>query len=456
VFTIMSLIAHRYKLSSRVMYYVSFRRRANAALAPNLAWELLTSLYEAYLWRNQSRMAFACCAQAACLDVSDELRAVSLAQTALTCTLDKELSWMGRHLEDTARGILASLTHPSQESVYQIRLALGLRSSVFCRWKNADDDLREAQIAARLIGSDHHICTAGLFAAQNALWRADLVSANQELAEIQDKGVISSLSQNMSLYCFYKCLRIMIDYLFVQNYLEVKHQCDEILLHINDIQSLAFLLIYPLLALAECKICNWQIADVYCGEIVERIHHYSDVVPWMVHWMPLFIGRTILETECRGTLLSGQPHRFIASDNLYSRFQNLLKNTASFPITSAQPHHVMGLQHLANGNQKRAVKSLSKAIYFCHKHDLKWELVRAANDLKSADASAISPDELVAINSIPADFRECPGSRPLILRLERQFWMRKYITSSAFKRIRSAFTIVFVILSLLVCLYAAL
>lgn len=282
VFTIMSLIAHRYKVSSRVMYYVSFRRRANAALAPNLAWELLTSLYEAYLWRNQSRMAFACCAQAACLDVSDELRAVSLAQTALTCTLDKELSWMGRHLEDTARGILASLTHPSQESVYQIRLALGLRSSVFCRWKNADDDLREAQIAARLIGSDHHICTAGLFAAQNALWRADLVSANQELAEIQDKGVISSLSQNMSLYCFYKCLRIMIDYLFVQNYLEVKHQCDEILLHINDIQSLAFLLIYPLLALAECKIGNWQIADVYCGEIVERIHHYSDVVPWMV------------------------------------------------------------------------------------------------------------------------------------------------------------------------------
>jgi hypothetical protein len=51
-------------------------------------------------------------------------------------------------------------------------------------------------------------------------------------------------------------------------------------------------------------------------------------------------------------------------------------------MCSAQPHHVMGLQHLANGNQKRAVKSLSKAIYFCHKHDLKWELVRAANDLK--------------------------------------------------------------------------
>ncbi len=37
---------------------------------------------------------------------------------------------------------------------------------------------------------------------------------------------------------------------------------------------------------------------------------------------------------------------------------------------------------------------------------------------QSADASAISPDELAAINSIPADFRECPGSRPLILRLE--------------------------------------
>ncbi len=81
----------------------------------------------------------------------------------------------------------------------------------------------------------------------------------------------------------------MIDYLFVLNYREVKNQCDEILQHINDIQSLAFLLIYPLLALAECKIGNWQIADVYCGEIVERIHHYSDAAPWMVRFSPLML-----------------------------------------------------------------------------------------------------------------------------------------------------------------------
>jgi hypothetical protein len=176
-----------------------------------------------------------------------------------------------------------------------------------------------------LLCIDHHICTAGLFAAQNALWRADLDSANLELAKIQDKGVLSSLTQSMSLYCFYKCLRIMIDFLFVLNYREVKHQCDEILQHVNDIQSLSFLLIYPLLALAECKIGNWQIADVYCGEIVARFQYHSDAAPWMVsvpaaqthrvsecihfifhqvHWMPLFIGRTILETECRGECLS--------------------------------------------------------------------------------------------------------------------------------------------------------
>ncbi len=43
---------------------------------------------------------------------------------------------------------------------------------------------------------------------------------------------------------------------------------------------------------------------------------------------------------------------------------------------------------------------------------------RAQFMFQSADASAISPDELAAIMSIPADFRECPGSRPLILRLE--------------------------------------
>jgi hypothetical protein len=36
------------------------------------------------------------------------------------------------------------------------------------------------------------------------------------------------------------------------------------------------------LALAECKIGNWQTADVYCGEIVERFQHYSDAAPWMV------------------------------------------------------------------------------------------------------------------------------------------------------------------------------
>ena len=42
----------------------------------------------------------------------------------------------------------------------------------------------------------------------------------------------------------------------------------------------------------------------------------------------------------------------------------------------------MGLQHLADGNQKKAVKSLSKAIYFCQVNGLKWELVRAADDLQ--------------------------------------------------------------------------
>jgi hypothetical protein len=40
--------------------------------------------------------------------------------------------------------------------------------------------------------------------------------------------------------------------------------------------------------------------------------------------------------------------------------------------------------------------------------------------------------------------------------LQRQFWMRKYITSSAFKRIRSVVVIASVILSLLVCLYTVL
>lgn len=280
--TLLSVVANCCKFSSKIRYFGSFIRRSQATLAPGPAWELLTAMYQAYLWRNQSRNALACCSYAACLDVSEELRAVSLAQTALTCSMVQELSWMGRHLEDMSRRILASMEHPSQEAVFQIYLALGLRSSVFCRWKHADEDLRQAQKAAKLLGSDHHICTAGLFAAQNALWRADLVTANQELAEIQDKGVISSLSQSVSLYCFYKCLRIMIDFLFVRNYSGVKQQCDEILHHINDIHSLAFLLIYPLLALAECKIGNWQTADVYCGEIVERFHHYSDAAPWMV------------------------------------------------------------------------------------------------------------------------------------------------------------------------------
>lgn len=109
-------------------------------------------------------------------------------------------------------------------------------------------------------------------------------------------------------------------------------------------------------------------------------------------------------------MFSGQPLRRITSDNLFSRFQKLLKNTASFPITrfvvsarvvyfwrawfnlrcSAQLHHVMGLQHLADGNQKRAVKSLSKALYFCNIYGLKWELVRAAHDLRvSASCSAV-------------------------------------------------------------------
>lgn len=282
LFTMMALFARRYKFSSAIVRHVSFIRRSHAALAPNLAWELLTALYQAYLWRNQGRMALACCARAACLDVSEELRAVSMAQTALTCSLDTKLSWMGRHLEDISRHILATLEHPSQEAVFQICLALGLRSAVFCRWTHADEDLRRAQKAADLLCIDHHICTAGLFAAQNALWRADLASANLELAKIQDKGVLSSLTQSMSLYCFYKCLRIMIDFLFVLNYREVKHQCDEILQHVNDIQSLSFLLIYPLLALAECKIGNWKIADVYCGEIVARFQYHSDAAPWMV------------------------------------------------------------------------------------------------------------------------------------------------------------------------------
>ena len=281
--TVLSLIIRRVKYSSTFLRFCArLSRGSHSALAPNLAWELLTALYQAYLWRNQSRMALACCAHAACLDVSDELRAVSLAQTALTCSVDTSLSWMGRRLENTSRAILSSLEHPAQEAEYQICLALGLRSSVFCRWHIADEDLRRAQKAATYIGSDVHICTTGLFLAQNALWRADLASANSELREIQDKGAISSLSQNMSLYCFYKCLRIMIDHLFVRNYHEVKHQCDEILQHINDIHSLDFLLIYPLLALAECKIGNWHTADVYCGEIVERFHVYSDAPPWMV------------------------------------------------------------------------------------------------------------------------------------------------------------------------------
>lgn len=282
MFTMLSVVANSCKYSSVFRFCVQLFRRSQATLAPGLAWELLTAMYQTYLWRNQSRMALACCARAACLNVSEELRAVSLAQIALTCSIVKELSWMGRHLEEMSRHILASLEHPSQEVVYQIYLALGLRSSVFCRWKHADEDLRQAQKAAKLLGNDHHICTAGLFAAQNALWRADLISANLELAEIQDKGVISSLSQSVPLYCFYRCLRIMIDFLFVRNYSGVKQQCDEIVQHINDIHSLAFLLIYPLLALAECKIGNWQTADVYCGEIVERFHHYSDAAPWMV------------------------------------------------------------------------------------------------------------------------------------------------------------------------------
>ncbi len=44
----------------------------------------------------------------------------------------------------------------------------------------------------------------------------------------------------------------------------------------------------------------------------------------------------------------------------------------------------------------------------------------------------------------------------LFLYFQRQFWMRKYITSSAFRRIRSTVTIIFVILSLLACLYTVL
>jgi hypothetical protein len=284
--TMLSLLIRRYKFSSKFVHSVAGLRRRSHSLAPNLAWELLTALYQAYLWRNQSSMALACCAHAACLDVSDELRAVSLAQTALTCSVDKALSWMGIHLENTSRGILSSLKHPSQEAEYQICLALGLRSSVFCRWQAADEDLRRAQRAASCIANDVHICTTALFLAQNALWRANLASANTELTEIQDKGAISSLSQNTSLFCFHKCLRIMIDHLFVRNYHEVKHQCDEILHHVNDINSLDFLLIYPLLALAECKIGNWQTADAYCGAIIERFNVYSDAPPWMVRHLP--------------------------------------------------------------------------------------------------------------------------------------------------------------------------
>jgi hypothetical protein len=280
--TALSLVVHRFRATAKVLFLISSCKCSRPALSPSLAWDLLTALYQVYLWRNQSRLALACCAHAACLDVSNELRAVSLAQTALTCSMDEKLSWMGGHLEESSRRLLSFFERPSQEAEFHICLALGLRSSVFCRWPQADLDLRRAQNAAKALGSDHHICTAGLFAAQNALWRADVESANQELADIQDKGVISSLSQSMSLFCYYKCLRIMIDCLFIRNYAEVKHQCDEILQHVNDIQSFSFLLIYPLLALAECKIGNWQTADVYCGEIVERFQHYSDAAPWMV------------------------------------------------------------------------------------------------------------------------------------------------------------------------------
>ena len=42
----------------------------------------------------------------------------------------------------------------------------------------------------------------------------------------------------------------------------------------------------------------------------------------------------------------------------------------------------MGLQHLADGNRRRAVRSISKALFFCHMNGLKWELVRAADDLQ--------------------------------------------------------------------------
>jgi hypothetical protein len=35
-------------------------------------------------------------------------------------------------------------------------------------------------------------------------------------------------------------------------------------------------------------------------------------------------------------MFSGQPHRQVTSDNLYCRFEKLLKNTASFPITRCQ------------------------------------------------------------------------------------------------------------------------
>jgi hypothetical protein len=122
-----------------------------------------------------------------------------------------------------------------------------------------------------------------------------------------------------------------------------------------------------------------------------------------------------------------------------------LQQFLSNSYCSAQRPHVIGLQHLADGNHRRAVKNLSKAIFFCHLHGLKWELVRAVDDLKvrsfainlvllrttgsyptacadafyqHADASAVSAEEYAAIMTIPANFLEHPGSRPLILRLE--------------------------------------
>ena len=52
-------------------------------------------------------------------------------------------------------------------------------------------------------------------------------------------------------------------------------------------------------------------------------------------------------TRASGTLFSGQPHRHVTQDRLYSRFEKLLKNTDSYPITRSiarSPRHARSAQ----------------------------------------------------------------------------------------------------------------